>query len=410
MKNLDIKLLPYQIQFLKSTHPRLWFRGGLGSGKSKVLAHYLIGKMLTNPETMGVLVAATYKQLRYSVLAHIFNTIREDYGLRYDYNAQSGMLTMKLTGGQVLTGSMEQYEWLRGIEFGYGGVDEVCSIREEAINVLEGRIRCSKSKSLEVKFTGTPNGFDFMYDRVQNGTIIDMHATSHGNPFLPPDYLINLERVYSPAQYEQEVNAGFVNALGGQVYSFYDPTDNDVINMPEPLPGQKIMVGVDFNVNPLCAALMYENQIANTIDVFDEIYLEHSNTYLLRDELCARFSGSYSDIELYPDATGGFRKSSSKKSDHDILKEKFKVISRKVNPPIKTRYNTVNGHLRSKRLRISTRCKHLRKDLRQYTYEESKKNNTMLGHISDALGYPIAYKYPIVPNHEQSKRSSLWQT
>ena len=126
--------------------------------------------------------------------------------------------------------------------------------------------------------------------------------------------------------------------------------------------------------------------INNAIHVHDEVYLENSDTYKMSDSLIkSRYVGT-----VIPDSTGKNR-STSGKSDFDILKGYGFKIPHVFNPAQTDRVNNVNRLLTENRLIINPKCKKLIADLEQVSWKDNKLDqkgaNKMLTHISDALGY-----------------------
>ena len=106
----------------------------------------------------------------------------------------------------------------------------------------------------------------------------------------------------------------------------------------------------------------------------------------------------------YPDATGSAKNSSAQFSDISILKRHFQVKVRHITPRVVNRVNAMNKAL-SGNMIIDPRCKTLINDLEKVTNKqgtrEIDKSNKMLTHISDALGYAVAYEFPV-------NRPKLW--
>jgi len=390
MTNKIVSLLPFQYEFITAPEKFVWLCAGLGTGKSYALAQYAIYRMLTNPETTGLICAATYSQLRDSILTELFRQL-DAIGLKYTYSTQTQFITLE-NGARVKAFSLENYEVLRGIEVGWIAIDEACLAKEEAYKVAIGRLRCKHSKALHCRIVSTPKGFDYLYDRYvgEKFTVSHrlIHATSYQNPYLPDGYLASLATGYDPRMYRQEVLAEFVSNAEGVIYFPFDRVEHAsrrVLRNPL-LP---IWVGMDFNVNPMSAALA--NVTQGTIKVFDEVYLKHSNTFEMAKEIRKRYPDA--SIKVTPDATGSARKTSSTKSDHMILRDAgFTVVRNSVNPPTEDRYNTVNGRLLESRIEIDPSCKMLIRDLERVTHES---NPIYLTHISDALGYLAWHIFPM---------------
>lgn len=396
-----VSLLPFQYEFVTTPVKFAWFCGGLGTGKTFALAEYAISRMLTNPETTGLLAAATYSQLRDTTLAELTAQL-DKLGLKYNYSTLTNFLTLECNGARVKTFSLENYEMLRGIEIGWFGVDEACLIKPEAKKVLIGRLRCKHSKRLEGRYVSTPRGYDHMYDQFvgehktpQHKLI---HATSYDNPYLPEGYIASMMAEYSPREVKQEIYADFVAMTEGRVYHAFDRTEH--VRDAFPADFGAIWVGMDFNVNPMTAVLA---TVANgTVHVFDEVYLPNANTYAMAEEIRRRHP--HRKILVAPDSSGSARKSSSTQSDHAILRAAgFEVKTRSRNPAIEDRYNTVNGRLREGRLYVDPKCAKLIRDLERVEHD---KNPSYLTHISDALGY-LAWE--IYPLKRQRRTTSMIQ-
>ena len=387
----QFELLPYQFEFLGSKKKFAWLCAGLGAGKSYALAHYIIGRMLTNPETLGLICASTYSQLRDSILNEVFRQLQQ-MGLSFDYSQLTGFLTLHCNGARAKTFSLENYEVLRGLEVGWIAIDEACLAKEAAYNVAIGRLRCRRSHALEVRAVSTPRGFDFMYDRYVGEKYTDDHEFIHGtalqNFYLPAGYVESLLSQYTPKMYRQEVLAEFVSSAEGNIYHAFDRLEH-ASRPVKKVGGLFILTGMDFNVNPMTAVLA--NVQGGTINVFDEVYLKNSNTFAMAKEIRAQHPKD--SITVVPDATGGARKTSSVKSDHEILRDAgFKVITTKRNPPVEDRYNTVNRRLIEGRINIDPKCAMLIRDMERVTHED---NPDYLTHISDALGYLAWHVMPL---------------
>lgn len=388
---MEIPLLPYQKQFLQTKVKFAWMKCGIGSGKSYTLALYIVNRMLTNPETMGIICANSYKQLKNSILAHVFSRL-DSLGLSYNYNVLTAELRLNCNGAKALCMSLENYDQLRGPEFGWIAGDEVAFARHEAYKVLIGRLRCARSKALEGRFTSSPNGTNFMYDTYAEGGYVSRRetpvyqkskyhimfsASALENFFLPKDYLASLAEDYSPLEYIQEIEGEFVNLTSGRVYSSFQH-ESGIRKFDDIVIDRR--AGCDFNVNPLTSVI--GSVVGDKfVHIYDEIWLEHSNTFELADELASR----QPDMTVYPDATGAARKTSAAKTDHQILRDVGLTIkTRRKNPSVKDRYNNVNRWLNNGWLKIDPSCKRLITDLDKLTHENT---DDMLSHISDSLGY-----------------------
>ena len=124
------------------------------------------------------------------------------------------------------------------------------------------------------------------------------------------------------------------------------------------------------------------------------------------------------NVYVYGDATGNSRHSSADESDWEIVRQalgRFQELCRvqlrvpRQNPTVKMRVNTVNAMLcnqrQERKLFIHPECKQLIKDLERVTWAMDGNGNTMAQidksdplrtHISDAVGYALAYESDLV--------------
>jgi phage terminase large subunit len=207
----------------------------------------------------------------------------------------------------------------------------------------------------------------------------------------PQDNLENIDEEYlnllaqMPEKERNRFMLGLFNDESeGQVY--YSFRREDVVSSVEKKQGT-IFVGMDFNVNPITAVVF--QHINNGFHIFDEIYLENSDTFKMCDELKRK---GYTGARIIPDSTGRNRKTSGQ-SDFDILKQAGFVIESTYNPFVGDRINNTNRLLASGRVVIDPRCKKLINDLEKVVWKDNKPDqsgeNKMLTHISDALGYGL---------------------
>jgi hypothetical protein len=161
---------------------------------------------------------------------------------------------------------------------------------------------------------------------------------------------------------------------------------------------------MDFNVDPMAAIVFWRN--GNHMHIVDELELPNADT----DEMCATLRDRYpkpdtasqSRIQsIYPDASGRARHTSAPagRSDFTTIKEYgFDIRVKTENPKIRDRENAVNCKLRPRggepTLTISPKCRKLISYLRRYSHEEKNKQRNM-SHMLDAMGYPVAYLYPM---------------
>jgi hypothetical protein len=196
--------------------------------------------------------------------------------------------------------------------------------------------------------------------------------------------------------FQQEYEATFVNYSGMIYYNF-----NREKNIIETFRNNHLTlhIGLDFNVEPMCAVVsVIENDI---IIVIDEIQIYSSNTNEMVDEIKTRYNKK---IIIYPDPSARQRKTSAGgMTDLAILKNAgFEVKCRNKAPLVRDRINAVNSKLKNVKgqnsLFILNSCKNVIKSIERQIYKEGTHipdKDSGYDHMNDALGYLIEYNYPL---------------
>lgn len=210
-----------------------------------------------------------------------------------------------------------------------------------------------------------------------------------------------VKRESDERSYRQEYEGSFEGEEGRAYYAFGLPN----ISLDEQINVAAIHthIGMDFNVDPMTAVLCEVE--GDTVKQFDEVYLRHSNTYEMVKHLIENKGLNPPQCTIYPDSTGGAESSNATASDLKILKNAgFNVKAHPANPRQRDRLIAVNTRCRSMdgviRLFIQRHCAKTINDMNcvQVLPDgriDKTQADTMLTHISDGLGYLIAYLFPI---------------
>ena len=397
---MQVSLLPHQWDFLHNKHRFCALVGGIGSGKTFTLAHYIINRVIKHPKALHFIGANTHKQLKNSTLAGVFGVLN-DLEIPFSYNQSTGML--ELCGGKVLCQSMENFNALRGIEVGTFILDEARDLKREAFDMMMGRLRDKNAKELQGRIVTSPMGFNWIFDYFHpNGEFNNEHfnlisCSSMANKHLPDGYIDSIKSQYDEKFYQQEILGEFVNITAGKTY--YAFNRDSCVKETRKLPGS-VLVGIDFNVDPLCYVVA---QVFNDmIFVIDEGFLRNSNTFEACDKL---LTSGYKGARMYPDSTGRNRKTSGK-SDTDILANYGFDVQYTRNPYVIDRVNNTNRLLSQGKIVIDPKCTKLINDLEKVVWKGSdldQKTDPLLTHISDSLGYLAWALYPITDRQTYAK-------
>lgn len=221
--------LPSQLEVLASRSDHIYFRAGLGSGKTWTGAIWAAAQVaLHSPKARGLIVAPTYGMLRDVTQAAIEElwprcVVDTFHGTELAYRWPNG--------SRVLLRSADRPGRIRGVEVAWAWLDEPGECKPEIWQTLPGRVRQQSRRKRQILVTGTPDGFNWCHDYFgepgQRETVdgVDLHvvqARTADNPHLPPEYLASLQGIFSDRMAAQELE-GSVVQLEGQVFSEYSP-------------------------------------------------------------------------------------------------------------------------------------------------------------------------------------------
>ena len=418
--------------------------GGIGAGKSWALARSICTKQFIERGrgTVGGLFANTYEQLTTATLPHlwaIYEQLGMEYGRDYVYNEApprywrgfKSKFKKRFTNvvsvrewGQMITRSLDKYENIRGIELGFAGLDELRGAKEAALDVVLGRLRCKLCSRILVRYATSPNGFDWVYERLVEGRGKDRNHDRRKVVFvrtidnaanLKEGYVEDLLDTYDPKMAQQELEGKFVLMTAGMVYHQFSRQVH--VGRFSPSPDLDWQVCFDFNRTPYSVILCQTVRRAGKRDrvyAIDEVILTDAGTPEACAEIFRRLDafGARAKVEVFGDPTGRRKDTRSNHSDYDIITREFSAKYGSAfaaewdrqHKPTMNYINAVNAMLRNAAgdvaLMVNERCKSLRRDFERVSYKEGsadvdKITDKRLTHASDALGYFIERRYPI---------------
>lgn len=221
---------------------------------------------------------------------------------------------------------------------------------------------------------------------------------------LTPDQLMLEKAQMSEKDAEEQFGGVWVDAEG-QIYFAFSETQNVSTDCVYDF-NKRIGVGSDFNVDPMSWVLFhYENGVFR---VFDELYLHNVSTQHALDELYRRYPTHKAGWNFYGDASSKARHTATTDTDYLLILNDGRFINKVVNygdsnPPVLDRFAAVNAiccnALKIRRLFIHPKCENLIADLTGCSYKPNTRQfddtDKTMGHITDALGYPIVNLQPI---------------
>jgi hypothetical protein len=304
---------------------------------------------------------------------------------------------------------------LRGVGLDLLIIDEAQDIREVTwFKVLRPTLASTRGDALII---GTPKSFNWLYDLYMLGQRGDTYISKRGkllinpwkswqfptytSPFIPRSEIEAAKADMDEKSFNQEFNASF-ETMSGRVYYAFDRAVH--VGMYPFNPKLPILIGQDFNIDPMSSVIM-QQQPNGEIWIVDECILNGSNTQETADEISRRYFKWTKNVIFYPDPAGASRSTKGRgESDLDILRDAgfTRLKYRRKHPKVADRINSVNRMWKaadgSIRMRINNTCKVTINSMEQTIYKPGTREvdkSAGLEHAGDALGYYIDLEFPV---------------
>lgn len=396
------RLSDTQRAFVTCREPYPCFVGGFGSGKTAAaMARAMSLKVMCREQSIAYYLP-TYPMIE-DIAFQRFPALCEARGWAFKLNKQSAV--MEFPGaGRIVFRNMEQPDRIVGYEVAHSLVDEIDTMATDKAHnawnkiIARNRQKCGMPNTVGV--ATTPEGFKFVYERWVKkpapGYTLFRAKTMDNAAHLPVDYITNLQNTYPTNLLSAYLDGEFVNLTAGSVYAEFDRTLNGcttTIQTSEPL-----HIGLDFNVGQMAACVaVLRDDCPHFVDELTGILDTPAMIAVIR----SRYAGHA--IYVYPDASGGSRKSNNaSESDIALLRAaNFKVLAPSSNPAVKDRVLAVNQMIHSegvRKLKVNTDlCPGLVEGLEKQAYDKNGEPDKKSGldHENDACGYLIHYRWPV---------------
>lgn len=278
-------------------------------------------------------------------------------------------------------------------------------------------------------FYSTPNGFDDFYDlsefaKAHPKEWAFFQAPSTEAWWWTPEEVESARATMSEDEFAQEILAEFRNIGSGKAYK-NEGTHNHALTSPFCFdqglvsPYLPVIVGLDFNVNPMSWTLGQNRN--RSFYWFDEMSITNTNTPECAPELAQRLLAlkaqerlkANPNVILIGDATGESRNTKATESDYAIICNALTEAgitwenrTPESNPPVRERVNTVNALLRAADGSVNfwyhpKNCPKLKRDLERVIWKQGaqfmldQKTDKTLTHQTDSVGYPCHVIAPI---------------
>lgn len=383
--------------------------GGRASGKSHFFAEEAVEAMVKDPSLRFVCIREVQRSLKFSAKSLVESKIRT-LGVSHLFEVLNTEIRRKDGDGVMIFEGMQDHtsDSIKSLEgFGRAWVEEAQSISKRSLDMLLPTIRAEGS---EIWFSWNPDQSSDPVDAFFASGVegaVHKHTTYLDNPFCPDVMLTEANRLKkSDADaYEHIWGGGYFFGGNGRVYSSFIGKPYPAGNIDESVrdTGAELLVGMDFNVNPMSAVIAV--RAGDECLVLDSIEIQTSNTEEMADELKKRYPTRR--IIVCPDPSGKQRKSSAPvgQTDFTILQRHgFQVRAPNAAPAVVDRVNNTQQmlfHDDRRRVRVHPKAKALITGLANLVYKEDTSQpdkKSGFDHITDAFGYLLWQEFNVLQN------------
>lgn len=408
--------------------------GAVGSAKTTLASHLAIKHCLKYPNAKLLIGRQTLPDLKETIFESICSQLLNDEnlkeGVHYKIVTTRAHIYFK-NGSKMISGYWrdKRYKKFRSLDLTGAIIEELTENNDQESEAYrEIKKRIGRRKSIREKFiislTNPDSPKHWAYKYFISQPSVDRHviySKTEDNKFLPESYIEQLKRDLDPKMARRMLYGEWVEVDSEGIYYQYKSDIHYIrkdyeIDMRSP-----ICISFDFNIGDGKPYSVLISQYKKTyldsknykisFNCFDEVVIHTARTESIMEEIASR---GYFDlglkINIYGDATGKARSTSSNRSDYDIIKEflsKYKdkegrplTFVLKVplsNPEVRKRHNLVNAYLLNslgeKRITLYTKCETLDEGLRLTDFKKGSQtienDNNRWQHITTALGYMI---------------------
>lgn len=388
--------------------------GGAGSGKSVAVMQKILIRVMSEENHRFIIARKVANTLRVSVF-QLFKDLIANLGIYDDFNINKTDMTItyKKNNSQLLFFGLDNIERLKSIA-GITGIfiEEASETEKGDILELNRRLRGHTPYYKQIIITFNPishlhwlkeHFFDTQADNVQ------IYKTTYlDNSFIDDEYKQEIENIKLYDEQQYRIYAlGEWGVLNGNI--IHHRFKSDVHITDKTVDDFYVLdIGIDFNIGGCVAVVECEHKGISYI--VEDFYTYDTENMVL--ELRNRYSNK--QINLYPDASGGNRHTSSTKTDIDILRTAgFNCIAPRDNGATSTRYNTCNRRLMNDLIYVNPiRAKKTYEALTLHAYDDKGMPEKFTKHpaiddYTDSFGYVIGRKYPIVAGISVSKLKGI---
>lgn len=412
--------------------------GGIGSGKTFLLAAALEKYANELPYSLGLLTAPVFDQLNNSTVPPIVSAL-EDMGviegvdfvigqapaswgvIPYQKLRKYKVMTWR-NGTTVILDGSDNFRKHKGLELDFILADEIQFLKPGSLELYIGRLRgkATKAAGKRSKMLGVGNQPEDTYqverwEGIERVRVFEA-PTQENARNLPKHYISNLAAIYDDVTYRREVLGERV-PLGEMLaaYNFrhdLSPLGN-LVDQPFN-PKADAWLTCDFNASmlrPMSWFLIQKNQQGADVVVME--FVNRATSTESQSIAVAEYlteQGFQSKLFVRGDATGGdrARNSATTRSDYEVMRSELKSTkwqymgentrrTKRVKDRIRALTSRIEARDGSRRLYISPKCKKLLESIKRCRWAENgiELESDKFEDAIAALSYFCYYEYPV---------------
>jgi hypothetical protein len=323
-----------------------------------------------------------------------------------------------INGSRIALKGADNPDSLRGLGLNFVVCDEFAMLEPELwTEVIRPALADRRGRAL---FVGTPMGYNWAYDAYLKGLQPNSEGWKSWSFTTLQGWNVDADEVAAarssmdPRVFRQEFEASF-ETLQGRVYDNFDrrPFPDGNVDASVKDTGGELLVGQDFNVNPMSSVIGVK--VLDELHIIDSLQIQTSNTEEMAQEIKRRYPGRR--IVMCPDPSANQRRTSAAAGVTDITilqKHGFWVDVSPHAILIPDRVNAVQAMLKDatgrRRLKIHPDAMPLIRALDGQTYKKDTSipdKSLGLDHPVDALGYLVWQRFNLLVNRATVIREVL---
>jgi hypothetical protein len=424
INEFDPRHIPFQTQVLrdirnfdysKGTHEIL-LSGSVGSSKSILACHIAALSMIENRGAHVGLGRLSMPALKGTIFKDLTDHVSP---LPFKVTDNTAKMEFKPTNSRLTSFSWSDKKYLKFRSHVFNvfiyeeGTENDTDDSYKEIVSRVGRMNHIDQKLIVVCTNpGAPS--HWLYERFIGDNNSDRrhvyYSKTKDNPFLPPSYIDDLRRNFSPKEARRMLHGEWIEINEEVIYYEYDRDIHFTDERYEINERFPVWWSHDQNLadgKPMSS--VFFQRIGDTFHFFDEIVIQGARTLDVCEEAKDRgLLECNRKIIITGDAAGRARDTRSMGDDYSIIRRfvnncgsnaEFDVCPPLQNPPIRKRHNTVNAYLKNDlgqhRIKVYGKCKTLDKGFRLTklrpgaSYIEDDSPRAPWQHVTTAAGYGI---------------------